>query len=67
MLDDWSRYYDENKQIYRYCIPGYKKKAFDTNPHGRLLLKLEKCGIQGSLLQWIKDFLHGTEQDRAFC
>ena len=33
------------------------RKAFDTVPHARLLLKLESLGIRGHLLHWIKSFL----------
>ena len=40
VLDDWSRYYDENKQIDTMYLD-IKKKAFDTIPHGRLLLVRE--------------------------
>jgi hypothetical protein len=32
-------------------------KAFDTVPHQRLFLKLEKLGFEGRLLNWIKSFL----------
>ena len=33
------------------------RKAFDTVPHHRLLVKLESFGIVGSTLEIIKDFL----------
>ena len=33
------------------------KKAFDSVPHNRLLLKLKCLGIEGKLLNTIKDFL----------
>ena len=33
------------------------KKAFDSIPHERLLVKLHAYGIRGNLLQWIKSFL----------
>ena len=33
------------------------KKAFDTVPAQRLIFKLEKLGLRGKLLTWIKDFL----------
>ena len=33
------------------------KKAFDTVPHNRLILKLKNLGIDGKLLDVIKDFL----------
>ena len=33
------------------------QKAFDTEPHLRLLNKLKSVGIVGPMLEWIKDFL----------
>ena len=33
-------------------------KAFDTVPHQRLLKKLEAYGVSGSILLWIRNFLH---------
>ena len=35
------------------------RKAFDTVPHKRLLVKLVELGITGKLLRWIKNFLFG--------
>ena len=35
-------------------------KAFDTVPHGKLLVKLENFGIKGGTLEIIHDFLTGT-------
>ena len=32
-------------------------KAFDSVPHGRLLLKLESLGIRGNLLRWFHSFI----------
>ena len=37
-------------------------KAFDTVPHGRLLRKLEHCGINGPIIIWIKNFLGYRKQ-----
>ena len=34
-------------------------KAFDTVSHPKLLMKLERYGVKGSLLLWIKNFLQG--------
>ena len=60
VLDDWSKYYDENKQIDTVYLN--IKKAFDTVPHRRLLLKLKKYGIEGNILKWIEDFLKERRQ-----
>ena len=38
------------------------KKAFDSVPHERLLVKLHAYGIRGNLLQWIKSFLTNRKQ-----
>ena len=37
-------------------------KAFDSVPHQRLLFKLERHGIDGSVLQWFRNFLTGRMQ-----
>jgi hypothetical protein len=37
-------------------------KAFDVIPHNRLLLKLNRAGIQGSVFSWIKSFLFDRHQ-----
>lgn len=37
-------------------------KAFDSVPHERLLLKLNRYGIDGPLLQWFKHFLTNRMQ-----
>ena len=38
------------------------EKAFNSVPHNRLLLKLERFGITGSLLSWLSNFLLGRSQ-----
>ena len=38
------------------------QKAFDTVPHQRLLYKLQKVGICGEMLEWIRSFLSGRKQ-----
>ena len=37
-------------------------KAFDKVPHERLFHKLQYYGIQGTYLNWIKEFLRNREQ-----
>ena len=38
------------------------RKAFDSVPHQRLLLKLRSYGVDGKLLSWIEDFLSERRQ-----
>ena len=38
------------------------RKAFDSVPHKRLIKKLEKYGITGNLLKWLKNFLNDRKQ-----
>ena len=38
------------------------RKAFDTVPHERLLVKLEAYGITGNIARWIRDFLFNRQQ-----
>ena len=38
------------------------QKAFDKVPHKRLIYKLKKAGISGTLLSWIESFLSFREQ-----
>jgi len=41
------------------------RKAFDSVPHDRLLVKLDAYGIRGSLLEWVRNFLSGRRQQVA--
>lgn len=38
------------------------KKAFDTVPHKRLLVKLSAYGVRGKTLAWIEEFLSNRQQ-----
>ena len=38
------------------------RKAFDSISHRKLLQKLEAYGIEGEVLEWIRDFLKGRRQ-----
>ena len=40
-------------------------KAFDTVPHARMMAKLQGCGIDGAVLEWIRSFL--TERRQRIC
>lgn len=44
------------------CIYFDFAKAFDTVPHRRLMMKLERYGINESILNWIKSFLSNRKQ-----
>ena len=60
VLDDLTSTYDASCQsdvIYLDI-----KKAFDTVPHRRLLLKLQSYGFAGEIVTWIEDFLNGRRQ-----
>jgi len=37
-------------------------KAFDKVPHCRLLEKINKHGISGKVLEWLKEWLYGRKQ-----
>ena len=60
VLDNWSELMDNGFSIDTIYLDF--SKAFDTVPHQRLFLKLEKLGFEGSLLNWIKSFLTGRNQ-----
>ena len=55
VMDDFSNYID-NGQAFDVIYLDFKK-AFDSVPHERLLVKLKSYGIDGNLFRWIKDFL----------
>jgi hypothetical protein len=42
------------------------KKAFDTVPHKRLILKMKGMGIEGKVISWIAEWLSGRFQ-RVVC
>ena len=59
-MEEWTRII-ESKQPMDVLYLDYKK-AFDSVPHERLLVKLHAYGIRGKLLQWIRSFLTGRRQ-----
>ncbi|XP_076435943.1 uncharacterized protein LOC143275602 [Babylonia areolata] len=38
------------------------RKAFDSDPHHRLILNMKAHGIEGKVLQWTEAFLSGRAQ-----
>ena len=54
-FEAWTRILDEGFGV-DVAYLDYRK-AFDTVPHRRLLVKLDRLGIQGKLLGWIGSFL----------
>ena len=60
VYDDWVKAYDEGYQIDTIYLDF--KKAFDSVPHRRLLVKLKGYGFDGAILKWIEDFLSERRQ-----
>ncbi|CAG2208047.1 unnamed protein product [Mytilus edulis] len=60
VLDEWSELIDSGFPLDSIFLDF--SKAFDTVPHQRLFLKLEKLGIKGCILNGIKRFLSGRKQ-----
>ena len=44
------------------CVYLDFSKAFDNVPHQRLLVKLKTMGIEGKVLEWIRDWLSNRKQ-----
>ena len=59
-LDCWTNILDEGGHVD--AVYTDFKKAFDSVPHRRLLLKMEALGVKGKVLDWIKDFLSNRTQ-----
>jgi len=59
MLDKWTEYLDYGGQID--AVYTDFEKAFDKVPHKRLLSKLRSYGINGNIINWMKDFLAGRK------
>ena len=60
VMDDFTKLIDKGEAIDVVYLDF--AKAFDTVPHRRLLLKLDKYGIAGKLKSWIEDFLSNRVQ-----
>ena len=59
-MEDWTEALDKNLQVDTVYLDF--RKAFDSVPHKRLIKKLEKYGITGNLLKWLKNFLNERKQ-----
>ena len=59
-LDYWYKSVDEGKQVDTIYLD--IRKAFDSISHRRFLQKLEAYGIEGEVLEWVRDFLKGRRQ-----
>ena len=60
VFDTWSQYIDSDIQDDTIFLDF--RKAFDSVPHKRLLLKHERLGISGNVLNWISSFLSNRSQ-----
>ena len=60
MLDKWTQSLDDGYNVDAIYLD--LAKAFDSVPHQKLLHKLDKYGIKGDLLKWIKSFLEDRRQ-----
>ena len=60
-LEEWTKLVEEGKAFD--AIYTDFSKAFDSVAHKRLLIKLERIGITGDLLRWMRSFL----RDRTQC
>jgi hypothetical protein len=60
VMEDFTKYLDDNDSFDVLYLDF--KKAFDSVPHERLLLKMQTYGITGQVLQWVRNFLAGRVQ-----
>jgi Reverse transcriptase (RNA-dependent DNA polymerase) len=54
VMDDWTAAIDMRYEVD--VIYTNFQKAFDSVPHKRLIYKLISFGINGNILNWIKNF-----------
>jgi len=59
-MDDWTNALEDSYSVDVLYL-NYRK-AFDSVPHGRLIIKLRAYGIQGKLLSWIESYLSDQQQ-----
>ena len=60
VTEDWTKLLDEDNSVD--CIYLDYKKAFDSVPHQRLMIKLHAYGIRGKLWKWIIAYLSNRQQ-----
>ena len=54
VFDDWTKFVDSDIPVDAIFLDF--RKAFDCVPHKRLLMKLEKLGISGNILNGLQSF-----------
>ncbi len=59
-LDHWTEIMDGGGDVDAVYLDF--SKCFDSVPHERLLMKLDRYGIKGRLWKWVADFLRGRHQ-----
>jgi hypothetical protein len=60
IMDIWTQMFEEGDGIDVVYLDF--RKAFDSVPHQRLMMKLRSHGIDGNLLKWIESFLLNRKQ-----
>ena len=60
VFNDFSNFTDESRPFDVIYLDF--KKAFDSVPHERLLVKLKSYGVDGKLFEWVEDFLRDRRQ-----
>ena len=60
MLDFWTDIIEKGHSVD--CIYLDFAKAFDSVPHQKLIQKLKSYGINGSLINWITEYLNNRQQ-----
>ncbi len=60
VIEMWTASLDRGKPVDAIYLDF--KKAFDTVPHQRLLMKLDAYGISGTMRKWIEEFLMDRRQ-----
>ena len=60
VYDELTKLLDEGKSVDIAYLDF--RKAFDSIPHERLMIKMKGYGINGKVLDWVRDFLTGREQ-----